>query len=149
MTLVKLNNLNTRSIDPWINGIFDSIFNDSSTLSSFNAQVAKTRPSVNISEHAQGFEIEMAVPGFRKEDFKINLEKLSLTIAVDKAERKEEEGKRYNKREFYFEAFTRSFTLPESIDGEKISADYIDGILKVSIAKKKEEKEKVRVIDVK
>jgi HSP20 family protein len=148
MTLVKLNNLNTRSIDPWINGIFDSIFNDSSTLSSFNAQAAKARPLVNISENEQGFEIEMAVPGFKKEDIKINLEKLLLTISLDKKE-EEEEGKRYNKREFHLEAFSRSFTLPENIDGEKVSAEYTDGILKVFISKKEEEKEKVRVINVK
>jgi HSP20 family protein len=147
MTLVKLNN--TRNIYPWINGIFDSFFNDSSTLQNFNAKIAKTRPSVNIAENEQGFEIEMAIPGFKKEDFKINLEQSLLTISLDKKEEKEVEGKHYNKREFHFEAFSRSFTLPEIIDGEKISAEYTDGILKVLIAKKEEEKEKIRVIAVK
>lgn len=148
MTLVKLNNLNTRSIDPWINGIFDSIFNDSSTLSSFNSQASSiSKPSVNISEDENAFEIELAVPGFKKEDFKINLEKLVLTISLDKKEDKEE--KHYNKREFIYESFSRSFTLPENADGEKISAEYVNGILKVFIAKKEEEKEKVRMINVK
>lgn len=146
MTLVKLNNLNTRSIDPWINGIFDSIFNDSSTLSSFSSQASSiSKPLVNISEDENAFEIELAVPGFKKEDFKINLEKLVLTISLGKKEDKEE--KQYNKREFVYESFSRSFTLPENSDGEKISAEYVDGILKVFIAKK--EKEKIRMINVK
>lgn len=148
MTLVKLNN--HRSTDPWINGIFDSFFSDSSTLQNFNAKIAKTKPSVNISETNLGFEIEMATPGFKKEDFKINLEKSLLTISSERKEEEEEvEGKHYNKREFNFEAFSRSFTLPEIADGEKISAEYTDGILKVFIAKKEEEKEKTRMIDVK
>lgn len=148
MTLVKFNNRNTRTIDPWINGIFDSFFNDSSTLEKFNAQVAKATPMVNISESEQGFEIEVVVPGLKKEDFKINLEKLSLTISLEREEEKEIEGKRYSKREYYVESFSRSFTLPENIDSEKISAEYVDGILKVFISKKEEEKEKVRVINV-
>lgn len=147
MTLVKLNN--HRNIDPWIHGIFDSFFNDSSTLQNFNAKVSKTKPSVNIAETEQGFEIEMATPGFKKEDFKINLEKSLLTISSERKEEEEVEGKHYNKREFNFEAFSRSFTLPENVDGEKISAEYTDGILKVFIAKKEEEKDKTRVIDVK
>lgn len=148
MKLVKLNHLNARNVDPWINGIFDSIFNDSSTLSSFNSQTSsKSKPSVNISENDNAFEIELAVPGFNKEDFKINLEKQLLTISMDKKEVKEE--KQYNKREFTYESFSRSFTLPENVDGENISAEYVDGILKVLIAKKEEEKEKVRMINVK
>jgi HSP20 family protein len=148
MTLVKLNNLHSRNIDPWFNGIFDSIFNDSSTLSSFNSKTSSiSRPSVNISEDEKAFEIELVAPGFKKEEFKINLEKALLTISLEKKEEKEE--KQYNKREFTFESFSRSFTLPENADGEKISAEYVDGILKVVIAKKEEEKEKVRMISVK
>lgn len=148
MTLVKLNNLDTRNIDPWIHGIFDSLFNDSSTLSNFNSKSSSiSRPSVNISEDEKAFEIELAAPGFKKEEFKINLEKALLTISLDKKEDKEE--KQFNKREFIFESFSRSFTLPENADGEKISAEYVDGILKVLIAKKVEEKEKIRLIDVK
>jgi HSP20 family protein len=148
MTLVKLNNLHSRNIDPWFNGIFDSIFNDSSTLSSFNPKTSSiSKPSVNISEDEKAFEIELVAPGFKKEEFKINLEKALLTISLEKKEEKEE--KQYNKREFTFESFSRSFTLPENADGEKISAEYVDGILKVVIAKKEEEKEKVRMISVK
>ena len=148
MKLVKLNNLNSRSIDPWINGIFDSIFNDSSSLSSFNSQEAPiSKPSVNISENEHTFEIELAAPGFNKEDFKINLEGQLLTISMDRKEVQDE--KQYNKREFTYESFSRSFTLPENADGEKISAEYVNGILKVLIPKNEEEKEKVRMIDVK
>lgn len=148
MTLVKLNNLHSRNLDPWFNGIFDSIFNDSSTLSSFNSRMSKiSNPSVNISEDENAFEIEFAVPGFKKEDFKINLNKSLLTVSFEKKEEKEE--KRYNKREFTYESFSKSFTIPENADGEKISAEYVDGILKVLIAKKEEEKEKIRKISVK
>src|SRR5690554_6383762 len=114
----------------------------------FNARSPSTRPSVNISENEKEFDIEMAVPGFKKEDFKINLEKSVLTVSLAKSEKKKEESKRYSKREFYFETFSSSFTLPENVDEEKVSAEYIDGILKVSISKKEEEIEKVRVIDV-
>lgn len=146
MTLVKLNNRNVRGMEPWINGFFDSFFNDSSSLSNFKTS-AMNRPSVNVSEDENGFEIEMAVPGFKKDDFKINLEDSLLTISVDKEEEKED--KRYNRREFSYTAFSRSFTLPEAIDDEKVSAEYTDGILKISIAKKEEEKAKARLIDVK
>lgn len=146
MTLVKLNNRNVRGMEPWINGFFDSFFNDSSSLSNFKTS-AMNRPSVNVSEDENGFEIEMAVPGFKKDDFKINLEDSLLTISVDKEEEKED--KRYNRREFSYTAFSRSFTLPEAIDDEKVSAEYTDGILKISIAKKEEEKAKARLIEVK
>lgn len=105
-----------------------------------------TLPKVNIKEDENGFVVEMAAPGFKKGDFNIQLDQNLLTISSEKQEeQKEADGKekdstRYTRREFAYQAFTRSFTLPESAAGDKISASYEDGILRISIPKKEEAK---------
>jgi HSP20 family protein len=100
-----------------------------------------TLPKVNIKEDDKGFAIEMAAPGLKKEDFKIQLHDNLLTISSEKKEeKKEEKDKKITRQEFSYQAFTRSFTLPESADGEKINAAYQDGILTLTIPKKEEVK---------
>ncbi len=110
-----------------------------------------TLPSVNIKEGDKSFEVQMAVPGFKKEDFKIELNHNLLTISSEsKVEKETKEDECYTCREFSYQSFSRSFTLPDSADNEKISAKYEDGILKVSIDKKKEALVKPsRLIDIK
>jgi len=102
-----------------------------------------TLPSVNIKESEDGFEVEVAAPGFDKKDFNIELDNDILTISSEKTvENETAEGERYTKKEFSYQSFTRSFNLPEDVDAEKITAKYKNGILSVVIPKKEEAKPK-------
>lgn len=133
MTLVNFNN-RTRNSAPHFNNVFDSLFNEA-----LNKNYAVNKmPAVNILETANDYKIELAAPGLNKEDFQINLKKDNLSVW---AERKAEEGaevKDYNRKEFDFNSFARSFVLPDTIDAEKISAEYVNGILYITIGKKEE-----------
>ena len=89
------------------------------------------------------FRIELATPGLKKEDIKINLDNDVLTISSEKEEENiTKENETCTKREYSYTNFTRSFTLPEAADIEKISAKTEDGILKITISKKEEKKVK-------
>ncbi len=102
-----------------------------------------TLPAVNIKETEESFEVELAAPGFQKSDFKIEVENNVLTISSEKQEENElKEGETFTKREFSYQAFTRSFTLPETVESDKITAKYDNGILKIEIPKKDEAKPK-------
>lgn len=149
MTLVKFTNgqKNGALKSPYTD-IFGSLFNPEPYLSK---SVISRTPAVNIAETETSFEVELAVPGLKKEDFKINIEKDQLSISAEhKAETTEApETKKYNRKEFNYSSFTRTFTLPESADQNSIQAEYVDGILSISIAKKEEAKIQVREISVK
>jgi HSP20 family protein len=100
-----------------------------------------TLPSVNIKESADGFEVELAAPGLEKSDFRIELNHDQLTISSEKEKTNEiNEGQQFTKREFSYQSFSRSFTMPNTVDSEKINAKYENGILKVQIPKKDEAK---------
>ena len=97
-------------------------------------------PAVNIKENGNGFNIELAAPGFSKGDFKINVEENVLTISAEKKEEKKEENERYTRQEFSFNSFSRSFTLPATVNADKADARYADGILNLTIPKKESAK---------
>jgi|SRR5689334_3996622 len=104
-----------------------------------------TLPAVNIKETENSYEVEMAAPGMKKQDFKIELDNNILTISSEKSEEShEDDGKgRYSRREFSYQSFQRSFTLPkEVVDEDKIEARYRDGVLQLSIPKKEKAKQK-------
>jgi HSP20 family protein len=146
MTLVKFNNgLKNNARGPFFNDVFDSILNDSFLGDKLVARI----PAVNISETKNEFQVELAVPGLKKEDFKISLDKNVLTVSSEKKTENVEEGKKFSKREYSYNSFSRSFTLPESADHSKIEADYADGILTLTITKKEEAKFQSREIAVK
>ncbi len=119
-------------------------------LSNFSA-TNTTLPSVNIKENPEGFEVEVAAPGFDKSDFNIELDGDVLTISSEKQiENETKEDERFTKREFSYQSFTRSFTLPEVVESDKITAKYDKGILRIAIPKKEEAKPKpVKQIAVK
>ncbi|GAB3980994.1 Hsp20/alpha crystallin family protein [Spirosoma terrae] len=100
-------------------------------------------PAVNVVEHADGFRIEVAAPGLKKENFKLNLNHNNLTISASQESQKEESDTRnekYTRREFSYSSFQRTFTLPTSIDADKIQATYTDGVLKIDVPKREEAK---------
>jgi HSP20 family protein len=145
MTLVKFANQMPSLIDRFFNDdLFDwSIQNFSNNFTNL--------PAVNIKEKDDAFEIEMAAPGFNKEDFKIELNNNILSISSEKKiENETKENERYTRREFSYQSFMRSFTLPDTIEGEKINAKYENGILNIHIPKKDEAKVKpVKQIKIK
>jgi HSP20 family protein len=102
-----------------------------------------TLPAVNIKENTDAFEVEMATPGMAKDDFKIELNNDLLTISSEKKNESEiKEGETYTRREYSYQSFSRSFNLPKTVDAEKISAKYENGILSITIPKKEEVKPK-------
>ena len=96
-------------------------------------------PAVNIEEKPASFEISMAVPGMQREDFKIKVKHGVLTVSSEKEDKHEEKDKEgnYTRREFSYHTFSRSFTLPEAIDRDKIEAQYTEGILAIHLPKQK------------
>jgi HSP20 family protein len=146
MTLVKFSNgQKNNTVNPWFSDVFDSIINDSFLNDRFVNKV----PAVNIAETENEFQIELAVPGLKKEDFKINLDKNVLSVSAEKKTENADETKKYSKKEYSYNSFVRSFTLPETADQTKISAEYNDGVLKLVVAKKEEAKLQAREIAVK
>jgi HSP20 family protein len=97
-----------------------------------------TLPAVNIKESETGFELELAIPGKRKEDFNVEIDHDILTISLEEKSKEEKTEENYTRREFSYDAFKRSFTLPETVDSDKIKASYKDGILSFSLPKKEE-----------
>jgi HSP20 family protein len=99
-----------------------------------------TVPPVNIIENEDRYVLSLSVPGMKKDDFKIALEGLMLTISTEKGEEKEETEERFTRREYNFYSFSRSFTLPENVKPEYIEAKYEDGLLKIVLPRKEEVK---------
>ena len=103
-------------------------------------------PAVNISEDTESFKLDLAAPGLNKEDFKINIEKDILEISANlnnNAEKvNENESDKILRREFCFTAFKRTFQLSNKIESDKIEASYDSGILRLTIPKREEAKEK-------
>ena len=106
----------------------------------FNDGADYTVPAVNIKETEKQFELEIAAPGFSKNEFDINMEKNVLTISSKKEEQKESEDQKFARREFGFKSFRRTFSVPDSVDVEKIKASYKNGILKIELPKQEEDK---------
>ncbi len=145
MTLIRTNNrlypsvfnqLFNRELVDWNNAGFSS---DDSTL-----------PAVNILEDDNRIQIEVAAPGLKKEDFKIDLEHNRLTVSAEVSTENSESGERYSRKEFSYRSFRRLFNIPvETINGDQIQANYKDGILLVTLPKREELKPKpARAIEI-
>ena len=144
MSLVRFSNQYPSLFDHFLN---NDLFNwSNSNYSDTNT----TLPSVNIKEDNVGYDVEVAAPGFGKEDFKIELNNNILTISSEKQEENEtKEGQMFTRREFSYQSFNRSFTLPNTVESDKITAKYDNGILKISIPKKEEAKPRpVKLIEI-
>ena len=140
MTLIRANS----NYFPSFSGLFDDFFNTElgdwrrNNFSSENS----TLPKVNVKEDENGFTIEVAAPGMEKEDFNVQLDHNQLIISSEKRTESTEEVEKYTKKEFAYHSFQRAFSLPDSANGEKISAKYDKGILTLSIPKREEAKPK-------
>ncbi len=141
MTLIRKNS----QLMPF-NGFFDDLFQKDLfnwNLSNFSHS-GSTLPAVNVKETSDTFEVEMAAPGMKKENFEVTLDGNLLTISAQaKSEQEEKEGEKYSRREFHYHSFQRRFQLPKDVvDIDQINARYEEGLLKLSIPKKEEAKQK-------
>lgn len=147
MTLIKYDkNRNKR-----IPSLFESFFNDEFGVFPdylTKAHMNRGFPSVNTKETGEGYKIELAAPGMSKEDFEINLDGGILTVSSNKKFDKKEEDEGYTLREFSYSSFSRSFTMPDDINGDEISAKYENGVLNLEIPKMEIAKKSPKLIEV-
>ena len=122
--------------------IVDEFFVDDLWNRFFDDTESVTVPSVNIKEGKDEYAIEVAAPGFDKKDFRIDLNNNVLEISSEKEVKEENKDEKVMRREFRYSSFKRTFTLPDTVDTEKIKASYKDGILSISVPKKDEAKVK-------
>lgn len=139
MRIVKYNNNNV------FPSLMNEFFNDDLRMNFFNRR--HSVPSVNSLENNDSFEIDLAVPGMKKDDFTIELNDKILVISSDNSNYDQSERTRLN--EFNYSSFQRSFRVPESVELDKIKANYKNGILKIKLPKRKDSITKPnRVIDI-
>ena len=139
MRIVKYNNNNV------FPSLINEFFNDDFGMNFLNR--SHSVPSVNSLENNDSFEIDLAVPGMKKEDFTIELNEKVLVISSETSNTMENDKMRLN--EFNFSSFQRSFRVPDSVDQDKIKANYKNGILKIKLPKRKESISKPnRVINI-
>lgn len=136
MSLIKFNNR-----FPWSNTALtnflsaDDFFNDDFLTKD------SLMPAMNVKEHDDDFDIELAAPGFSKEDFEVTLDNDGLHICAEKKFEEEEKEEDYLRKEFSYNSFKRTMRLPDSIDLNKdVKANYKKGILKLHLMKKEEVK---------
>lgn len=145
MTLIKFSNqmpLQRNRMFPVINDLFNEMFENS-----ISPDFRKwNMPAVNIKNFEDRYELHLAAPGLKKEDFKINIEEDQLTIFVSKEAETKEMEENYLRREFQFSSFTRKFTIPEDVKQEQIKATYENGIMLISLPRHAEVKVKSREI---
>jgi HSP20 family protein len=121
---------------------FPSLFDDFFTKDFFDwndknfARLGSTLPSVNLKETDKHYVIELAAPGMKKEDFKVEMHNGILTVSAETKEEKEDKNEDFLRREFSYSSFSRSFSVPENVMEDKIEASYADGLLKISLTKK-------------
>lgn len=145
MLLVRRNN----DFD-WLNNWFDDNFFNTPVM----AQTTTTAPAVNVKEDNKQYVMEVAVPGLKKEQFNMSIDKDGyLTLSIENKNEQKDENKKehYLRREFSYTSYRQSYALPDNVDADKIEANVADGVLKVVLPKveKKEEKEDVKHIEVK
>ena len=131
--------------------IFDQFFNpEFDPWSDENRLIPRaTLPPVNIKEDEKSFQVEVAASGLKKDDFNIELNKNSLVISCEKETEKETKDEdNFIQKEFSYHSFSRSFTLPEMVKKDKISAKYQDGVLRVTIPKNEASIQTVKQIAV-
>jgi len=132
--------LKTEGLLPtWTNDLFDTGRFLNPRLFGFGSDAfdfVNRAPSVNITENEKEFKIEMAAPGLERKDFKVEVENGMLCISSEKEEESKEEKKNYTRREYSYNSFSRSFTLPDNSSPDKIDAKYENGVLNITLPKK-------------
>ena len=146
------NNMPVRSFGGLVDGVLQNtlsrFFDDD--FWGFDGMRTPGHVPVNIRENADSYEMEIVAPGLRKEDFSVNISNNMLTVSFAHKDENREEGRNgYLRQEYRKQAFSRSFTLDDTVDAEKIAAEYRDGILHVSLPKKEGSQRITKTIKVK
>lgn len=129
MKLAKYNQLDPQ-VPASFSGMLDRFFNDS-----FGVALKQFNPAVDIAEDEKSYEIHVAVPGVKKQDFKIDLVDGKLTISGERKLEEKKDGKNYHSLETQYGSFSRSFFIPEDVKEDKVEATYEDGLLKLNLPK--------------
>ena len=141
MTTLRFNQPTLKNLDSFLDSLLGDLPVTKNSTLNF--------PAVNIVETNDNYELEFNVPGRKKEDFKITVDKNILTVSFEKKEEEKEENKQFIKREFITQSFKRSFTLDEKINADDINAKYEDGLLFLTLPKKEEVKVLPKEISIK
>ena len=141
MSLVLSRKRNGRTFPSLVNDFFntDSFFGPS--ILDFNGGLldldnSLVVPEANIIENGKDYRIELAAPGLEKKDFKVEVQEGVLSISAEKEEEQKEDTKNFRRREFSYNSFCRSFTLPDNLVTDKIDAMYENGVLRLTLPKK-------------
>ena len=110
---------------------------------------ALSMPAVNISESEKSYNLAVAAPGLKKDDFNVHVEGNVLTVSSEKEESKEDKNEDYTRREYNYSSFSRSFTLPEEVKQDEIEAEYKNGELLLTLPKRKAEKKASTKVTIK
>ena len=129
MTLVRYNNNNYAP--KTFSSLLDKFFDDTVK----EGKVYRFLPDVDLAESEKNYELHVAVPGLNKEDFHIEIQDKSLTVSGERKFVQEENNTLFKSVETKYGSFSRTFTLPENVNSEKIEAEYVNGILKIAIPK--------------
>lgn len=122
---------------PSVRGLFNDFFDaDKFFLNGFLTNPSRYIPATNVKETDKQFELEVAAPGFDKQDFKVEIEKGVLRISAEKKQESKKNDKDYTRQEFSYSSFSRAFVLPDTADENQINAGYKDGVLTLTIPKK-------------
>ena len=149
MSLIKFNNRN-RLFPSWNNESLKTFLSNDDFFNNDFFDEDGLMPAMNVKEHKNDFEIEFAAPGFSKKDFEVTIDDNVLNVCGEKKEEKEEKDEDYTRKEFNYNSFKRSLTLPKSVNADQdIKATYKNGILKLNLLKKEEAKaQPKKVIEV-
>jgi HSP20 family protein len=148
MSLIKWRN--PREMMPTFPSWVDNFFRDDDFFMDKFWNKEMTVPAVNVKETKSAYELEVAAPGMKKEDFKLEVKDGHLYISAEAKMEKEEKEDNYTRREFSFTSFNRSFWLPENVKADQIKANYKEGILNITVPKMNVAKtEPAKLIEIK
>ena len=149
MSLIKFNNRN-RLFPSWNNESLKNFLSSDDFFNNDFFEEDSLMPAMNVMEHDNDFEIEFAAPGFSKKDFEVSIKDNVLNVCGEKKVEKEEKEEDYTRKEFSYNSFKRSLSLPKSVNADQdVKATYKNGILKLNLHKKEEAKEQPKkVIEV-
>ncbi len=146
MSLIKVNNRN-RLFPSWNNDSLKSFLSNDDFFNNDFFEEDSLMPAMNVKEHDNDFEIEFAAPGFSKKDFEVTIDDNILNVCGEKKTEVEEKEEDYMRKEFSYNSFRRSLSLPKTVNADQdVKATYKNGILKLNLLKKEEAKEQPKKI---